>query len=507
MALVACILGSGIALLDITAVNVALPAIERDLGGGLAAQQWIVNIYALALGSLLLVGGSLADVYGERLVFAVGVTSFGAASVLCAVAPTSGALIAARGLQGVTGALLIPSALAVIVQVFPDERRGGAVGRWAAWSGIAAVIGPVFGGWLVDVASWRLVFAVNVPFVVVTVLLVLYAVPSRPRRETRRRRVDVVGGLLCAVGLAGPVYALIEEPSRGWSDPFVVVSFVGGILLLGVFVWWERRAEDPMLPLGLFRRRAFSVGNAYTLATYAALSLVVFFITLFLQGVGGYSALEAGLAIAPMSCIMLVLASRIGNVAIARGVRPFLVVGPLLFGCGALLMLRLGPDPSYVTDVLPIAVLCGLGLSCFVAPLTTTVVVGAEAAYAGIASGVNNAVARIAGMLATAVVGVLVAAVYTTTLDVHAPDAPPAAVAAVDEVRDAPFRLPDTTGLPPDAAEQAEQAAVLASDDALDAVALVAAGLLAVGALVAAIGLRPRPSDAPEARRHPLAAD
>ena len=496
MALLACILGSGIALLDTTAVNVALPAIERDLGGGLAAQQWIVNIYLLALGSLLLVGGSLADVYGERLVFAVGVTSFGAASVLCALAPTSGALIAARGLQGVTGALLVPSALAVIVHVFPDARRASAVGRWAAWSGVSAVIGPVVGGWLVDTASWRLVFAVNVPFVVVTVLLVLRAVPARPRPKAPRR-VDVVGGLLCALGLAGPVYALIEEPSRGWSDPVVIVAFVGGLLLLGVFMWWERRTPDPMLPLDLFHRRAFSVGNVYTLVTYAALGLVVFFLTLFLQGVGGYSALEAGLAVAPMSCILLLLASRVGHLASVHGARPFLVVGPLLFGCGALLMLRLGPDPTYVTDVLPIPVLCGLGLSCFVAPLTTTVVVGVESAYAGIASGVNNAVARIAGMLATAVVGVLVASVYITTLDAHAPDAPPAAVAAVDAVRDAPFRMPDTAGLPPEAAAQAEQAAVIASEDAIDAVALVAAALLALGSIVAGVGLRPRRARAP----------
>ena len=271
-----------------------------------------------------------------------------------------------------------------------------------------------------------------------------------------------------------------------------------------MFLWWERRAPDPMLPLALFHRRAFSVGNVYTLVTYAALGLVVFFLTLFLQGVGGYSALEAGLAVAPMSCILLLLASRVGHLASVHGARPFLVVGPLLFGCGALLMMRLGPDPSYVADVLPIP-----------RALRARPVVLRRAADhdGGGRRGVGLRGHRVGRQqrrrphrrhAATAVVGVLVASVYVTTLDVYAPDAPPGAVAAVDEVRDAPFRMPDTAGLPPEAARQAEQAVVLASEDAIDAVALVAAALLALASIVAGVGLRPRRARAPAARSQPV---
>jgi EmrB/QacA subfamily drug resistance transporter len=497
LALVACVLGSGIALLDTTAVNVALPTIEQDLGGGLAGQQWVVNAYLLTLGSLLLVGGSLSDVYGERVVFAVGVAAFGVTSVLCALAPTIEALIVARALQGVAGALLVPSALAVIVQVFPDERRAAAVGRWAAWSGVAAVIGPLVGGWLVDVASWRLVFAINVPFVVVAVALGLASVPSRAR-DAAVRRVDVVGGVLCALGLAGPVFALIEQPSRGWDDPLVVASLVGGLLLLGAFVAWERRALDAMLPLGLFRRRAFSVGNVYTFAMYANLGLLIFFLTLYLQGVAGYSALQSGLATAPMSAIMLLLSSRVGAAAARGGLRWFLAGGSLFFVAGAAWMLRLPADPHYVVDVLPIPILCGLGLASVVAPLTTYVVVGVESAYAGVASGVNNAVARVSGMLAIAVAGVLVASVYTSTLDAQEPVATPAAASAVAAARDAPFAAPDLDGLPAEDAGEVRAAFDAASADALDAAALLIGGLALAAAIIAAVGLRPPPG-APDA--------
>jgi EmrB/QacA subfamily drug resistance transporter len=496
LALVACILGSGIALLDTTAVNVALPTIEQDLGGGLAGQQWVVNVYLLTLGSLLLVGGSLSDVYGERVVFITGVSAFGVTSLLCALAPSIEALIAARALQGVAGALLVPSALAVIVQVFPDDRRPAAVGRWAAWSGVAAVIGPLFGGWLVDAASWRLVFAINVPFVAVAVVLGLASVPSRAR-DAVVRRVDAIGGLLCALGLAGPVFALIEQPSRGWDDPLVVATLVGGLALLAGFVAWERRAPDPMLPLGLFRRRAFSVGNVYTFAMYAALSLLIFFLTLFLQGVAGYSALESGLATAPMSVIMLLSSARVGAVAARHGLRWFLVVGPLGIAAGALWMTRLGPDPTYVVDVLPIPILGGIGLACVVAPLTTYVVVGVESSYAGVASGVNNAVARVSGMLAIAIAGVVVAAVFTAGLDDRPPEAT-AAAAALADAREAPFATPDLAGLAPEDAGVVQATVEDASTDALAAAALLIAGLAVMAAAIAGVGLRPAPG-APDA--------
>src|SRR3712207_6533628 len=253
-------MGSVVVGLDATVVNVALPAIEEDLGGGLAGQQWVSNAYLLTLGSLILVGGSLGDVFGERRIFSLGVLGFGAVSLLCAVAPSIEVLIAGRALQGVFGALLSPAALAVIVSVFPPNERGMAIGSWTAWSGIAMLIGPLLGGWLVDAASWRWIFAINVPFVVVTLVIVAAAVPAGVR-EGPRRHVDLVGALLCAAGLAGPVYALIRQPMLGWGASGVLVPLVAGITLFAGFLVWEARARDPMLPLGLFRRRNFAVGN------------------------------------------------------------------------------------------------------------------------------------------------------------------------------------------------------------------------------------------------------
>src|SRR5215831_4748430 len=262
--LVACILGSTIVFVDSTVVNVALPAIERDLGGGLVLQQWVVDAYLLTLGSLILVGGSLGDLYGGKRIFQLGVISFGVTSLLCGLAQTGTQLIVARGLQGVAGALLTPAALATITATFAGEERGAAIGQWTAWTGIAFVIGPLVGGWLVSHASWRWVFLINLPFVAVTLALVAYAVPRRAAAG-KHVRVDVIGAVLCALGLAGPVFALIEAPSRGFSDPLILVSLIGGVVLLLAFVLWERRTPAPMLPLRLFRLRNFSFTNVETL--------------------------------------------------------------------------------------------------------------------------------------------------------------------------------------------------------------------------------------------------
>ncbi|MDQ8046085.1 MAG: MFS transporter, partial [Patulibacter sp.] len=267
LALVAAILGSFVVGLDSTVVNVALPSISKDLGGGLAGQQWISNAYLLLLGSLILVGGSLGDVFGERRVFTTGVIGFGVASLVCAITPSVELLVVARGLQGVFGALLTPSALAVIVAVFPPDERGGAIGSWTAWQAISGVVGPFAGGWLIDQASWRWIFAINVPFVIVTVLLIAVAVPGRDGSENARR-VDWFGAALCAVGLAGPVYALIHQPQVGWGSWEVSVPLIGGLAIFASFLAYEARAKDPMLPLGLFRRRNFWAGNLETLAMY-----------------------------------------------------------------------------------------------------------------------------------------------------------------------------------------------------------------------------------------------
>ena len=283
----ACILGSVIVFVDSTVVNVALPAIQDDLGGGLSLQQWVVDAYLLTLGSLLLVGGSLGDLFGARRLFLIGIATFGLASILCAAAPDGTTLILARGLQGATGAILTPAGLAVIATTFSGEERGAAIGAWTAWTGIAFVIGPLGGGWLVEHASWRWIFLVNVPFALVTGALVAYAVPRKEPTGARRAKVDVIGGLLCALGLAGPVFALIEEPRRGWGDPLILLSFFGGIAVFAVFLWWERRAPHPMLPLRLFARRNFSFANVETLTVYAGLSTLTFFLVLYLQQIAG----------------------------------------------------------------------------------------------------------------------------------------------------------------------------------------------------------------------------
>jgi EmrB/QacA subfamily drug resistance transporter len=406
--LVACILGSVIVFVDSTVVNVALPAIQDDLGGGLALQQWVVDAYLLTLGSLILVGGSLGDLFGERRIFTLGVASFGATSLLCALAPTGNALIVARGLQGVAGALLTPAALATITAVFAGEERGAAIGTWTAWTGIALLLGPVVGGWLVKAVSWRAIFFVNLPLVAVTLALILVALPHRPPAESRAR-VDWVGAVLCVLGLGGPVFALIEAPTRSFGDPLIVLSLVGGIALFAVFVLWERRCTAPMLPLRLFRRRNFTWANVETFAVYAALSTWGFFLVLFLQQLAGYTPLQSGAATAPATVVMFFLSPRVGRLSMRHGPRWFMGIGPLVCALALVWMRELQPDFSYWMELFPAVILFSLGLSLIVAPLTATVLADAGEHDAGIASGVNNAIARVAGLLGIAVVGAAIA--------------------------------------------------------------------------------------------------
>ncbi len=409
LTLIAAILGSGIALLDATVVNVALPAIENDLGGGLAGQQWVVNAYLLTLGSLILVGGSLGDLYGERRIFALGVGAFGIASLLCALAPTIELLAAARALQGMTSALLTPASLALIATSFSNEKeRGAAIGTWTAWVGIATVIGPLAGGGILHVTSWRWIFAINVPFVLVTLALIWLAVERGEARRVRTRRLDLVGGLLTTLGLAAPVFALVEQPQRGWVDPVVLGGLAAGAVLLALFVLWERRTPDPMLPLGLFRRRNFTFANVETLLVYAGLSSLFFFLTIHLQQVVGWSPLESGLAAVPVTLILFACSRRFGALSARFGPRLFMGGGPLIAAAGVLLLARLDDRVDYVVEVLPGMLLFGIGLALTVTPLTATVMADAVRGGSGIASGVNNAVARVAGLLGIAVVGVAV---------------------------------------------------------------------------------------------------
>jgi EmrB/QacA subfamily drug resistance transporter len=492
LTLVACILGSGIALLDGTAVNVALPTIQHDLGGGLAAQQWVVNAYLLTLGSLILIGGSLGDLYGERRIFALGVGGFGAASLLCALAPTIGALIAARALQGAAGALLTPSALAVIVATFAESERGPAIGSWTAWGGIATVLGPLAGGELLQIFSWRAIFLINLPFVAICVLLILAVIPPAKPRGESNRGIDVLGGLLCALGLGGPVFALIEQPRLGWGSPDVFAPFVLGVALLVCFVVHERRTRDPMLPLALFRRRNFSAGNIETLSMYAGLAILFFFLTIFLQQIGGYTPLQSGLATLPATLVMFALSKRFGALADRYGPRLFMGAGPLVAAVGLLLFQRIGVHVDYLSDVLPGILVFSLGLSMTVAPLTAAVLAGVETGQAGIASAVNNAVARVAGLLGTAAVGAAVAASFVSGLDNNLAGRPlgPPAKAAVAEAKRLPLGRPNTSGLPGAQARAITQAADEASLDSFHLGMGIAAFLVAVGGLAGAIGVR-----------------
>jgi EmrB/QacA subfamily drug resistance transporter len=494
LTLVACILGSGIAMLDGSVVNVALPTIQRALGGGLAAQQWIVNGYLLTLGSLILVGGSLGDLYGERRTFALGVTGFGVASLGCALAPTIGWLVAARAVEGMASALLTPASLAVIVNTFPESERGAAIGAWTAWGTIAVVLGPLVGGELLAIASWRWIFVINVPLVLICVSLIRIAIPPAAPQERGGRRVDVPGALLGAAGLAGVVFALIEQPRLGWSSLGVLGPLLGGAALLAGFVWHESRARDPMLPLRLFARRNFSAGNIETFAMYAGLSIVVFFLVIFLQQIGGYSPLKSGLATAPVTAVTFVLSRRFGRLADRYGPRLFMGAGPLVCAAGLVMFQRVGVHIHYLRDVLPGLLLFALGLAITVAPLTAAVLADATEADSGIASGVNNAVARVAGLIGTAAVGAVVSASFVASLDVHVAGVTldTAGRAALAQAKRLPLGLPGVHGLPAAQARALASAAQQASLHGFHIGMLIAAVLVAIGGLVGAAGIRNR---------------
>jgi EmrB/QacA subfamily drug resistance transporter len=490
LSLLAAIMGSFVVGLDATVVNVALPSIAADLGGGLAGQQWVSNAYLLALGSLILIGGSLGDLLGERRVFAIGVAGFGIVSLVCALAPSIEVLIAGRALQGVFGALLTPSALAVIVSAFPPDERGGAIGSWTAWSGIAMVIGPLFGGYLIDATSWRWIFAINVPFVVVTLMLILVAVPKQGR-ETRRAPIDWVGAVLCALGLAGPVFALIRQPTLGWGSPGVVLPALAGIALLATFLWWESRTPHPMLPLGLFRRRNFAVGNAETFAMYGGLGITFFFLVLFLQQVAGYDALQAGLATLPSTIVLFLLSKRVGRLADRFGPRLFMGFGPLVAAAGLVLMQRIDATPNYFTDVFPGLLVFSLGLSATVAPLTATVLADADERNAGIASGVNNAVARVASLLAVAALGAVVASSFSSSIDgtLGGVRLSPVSQAAVADAKQRTLASVDVSKLPPAERAPVAQAVQDASVNAFHLGMGLSAALVAAGGLLGLVGI------------------
>jgi EmrB/QacA subfamily drug resistance transporter len=406
--LIASILGSSMAFIDGSVVNVALPSIQADLGGGLATQQWVVDSYLLTLGSLILVGGSLGDIYGELRIFMIGVASFAGASVLCAIAPDAPSLIVFRGIQGMAGALLTPASLAMLTATFSGTARGNAIGLWTSWTGISFIIGPTIGGWLVDVWTWRAIFLLNIPIAAVT-LLILARLGSMHQKRREDLRVDLVGAILGTAGLGLVVAGFIEQPQLGWGDPLILGAFVLGALLLGAFVAYELRTPMPMLPLRLFRLRNFSVTNVETLSVYGGLSGLSTFLTLFLIEFAGFSALHAGLSLLPITVVMFFLSPRMGRLSMQYGPHLFMSVGPIIAGLGVLAYTRLPQNLNYWVDIVPALLVFSLGLSMTVAPLTTTVLADAGPGDAGVASGVNNAVARIAGLLTIAILGILAA--------------------------------------------------------------------------------------------------
>jgi EmrB/QacA subfamily drug resistance transporter len=403
--LTATVLGTGIAFLDTTVVNVALPTIGEDLDAGIASLQWVVNAYTLTLSGFLLLGGSLGDRYGRRRVFVLGVVWFAAASLLCGLAPSDEALIAARALQGVGGALLAPGSLAIIEASFRREDRGPAIGAWSGLGGVAAAVGPFLGGWLVQAASWRLIFLINLPLAAVVVWVSQRHVPES-RDPAAAGRLDWAGAALAAVGLAGLVYALTDGPAQGWTAPPVLAAGLVGLAALAGFLAWERRTPSPMLPLGLFASRQFSAANAVTFVLYGALASSLFLMPIQLQRVVGYSPLASGVALVPITVLMLLLSARAGRLAARIGPRLPMTAGPLGVAAGFLLFTRIGAGAGYLVDILPASLLYGAGLVLTVAPLTATVLAAAPAAHAGVASAVNNDVARTAGLLAVAVLPV-----------------------------------------------------------------------------------------------------
>ncbi len=405
--LVIAIVVAFIAFLDGAVINIALPAIEADLGGGLTLQQWAVDAYLLTLGSLILLAGSLSDSFGRLRILRIGLYGFGVTSVACAIAMDGTVLIVARALQGAAGALLVPSSLALIIANFSSDEQGRAIGRWTAWTTSAFLVGPILGGAFVDLVSWRLVFAINV--LPIAVALIMMRPLGRDEPNPDRARVDWLGAALGVVGLGGLVFALIEQGRLGWADPLVFVPAAAGVVALVAFVTWERRAPTPMLPLSLFRARNFAAGNLATWFIYAAFMLGLFALPIFLQEVGGFPATLAGLATLPPMVLLVLLGSWFGTLGGKFGPRFFMTAGPIVVGVGYLLTVVVDVPVQYWWQVFPGMVVVGLGMAMTVAPLTSAILGAVDPSRAGIGSAVNNAVARIAGLVSVASIGVIVA--------------------------------------------------------------------------------------------------